>query len=380
MSACPVCDGELRRFLGPLEAPVFCNVLHASAAEARDAPRGTIELAICGRCAMVVNTAFDPGLAAYGGDYENALHFSAVFREYAERIAARLVERHRVRAGRVVEVGCGDGYFLELLCSLGGNAGLGYDPSVPAQSRRTDGGGELRIVPEYYGPLSASGEADLVCARHVLEHIAEPRPFVDTLRAASGGAVLYLEVPDAEFMLREHAFWDVIYEHCNYFCATSLRSLLGGRGYRVIATEHGFGGQYLEAEAAPDGEVAAPDRAEVGELQRLAAGFEAARRAELRAWEERIAAIEGRIVLWGAGSKGVSLAAELPGAAAAIAAAVDINPRKQGRYLPGSGIVVVGPEDLRENPPDRVLAMNANYVEEIRAQLAKLGLEPEVTA
>lgn len=61
-----------------------------------------------------------------------------------------------------------------------------------------------------------------------------------------------------------------------------------------------------------------------------------------------------------------------------IDGAVDINPRKQGTYLPGSGHRVVAPTDLRKVQPDLVVVMNASYMEEIRDELHRLRLEPEV--
>ena len=380
MNACPVCEGELRPFLGPLEVPVFCNVLHADAGAARAAARGTMELAICERCAMVVNAAFEPELVAYGGGYENALQFSAVFREFAEAVAARLVERYDLHGARVVEAGCGDGFFLDLLCAAGGNRGVGYDPSAEPVARETAGGGGYEILEQYYGPGTASGEAQLVCARHVLEHIGAPRPFVASMREASGEAVLYLEVPDAEYMLREHAFWDVIYEHCCYFAEPSMRMLLEAESYEVLACEHGFGGQYLGVEARPSAIVSPRQPEGVAELLELAAGFEAARAAELARWDELLSGLDGRVAIWGAGSKGVTLAAQLGNGAERLAAAVDVNPRKRGLHLPVSGIEVLAPEDLTAAPPDHVLVTNRNYLAEIESALHELGIDAKMWA
>ena len=66
--------------------------------------------------------------------------------------------------------------------------------------------------------------------------------------------------------------------------------------------------------------------------------------------------------------------------AAHLAGAVDINPHKHGKFLPGSGLEVVSPESLVGAPPDLVVVMNPVYVEEITMQLAELGLHPEVVA
>ena len=57
---------------------------------------------------------------------------------------------------------------------------------------------------------------------------------------------------------------------------------------------------------------------------------------------------------------------------------VDINPHRQGTWLAGSGQRIVAPEFLPEYRADAVLIMNPVYNEEIRAQLARMGLVPQV--
>ena len=63
-----------------------------------------------------------------------------------------------------------------------------------------------------------------------------------------------------------------------------------------------------------------------------------------------------------------------------VAAAVDINPHKHHCFMPGTGHEVIAPEALAELRPDLVVVMNEIYVEEIRAQLAGMGLHPELVA
>ena len=63
-----------------------------------------------------------------------------------------------------------------------------------------------------------------------------------------------------------------------------------------------------------------------------------------------------------------------------IALVVDINPFKQGRFLPGTGTRVSSPTDLVAAPPDTVIVMNPVYLDEIGRSLAELGLTPELVA
>ena len=79
-----------------------------------------------------------------------------------------------------------------------------------------------------------------------------------------------------------------------------------------------------------------------------------------------------RVVLWGGGSKAVSLLTTL-GLTDEVQAAVDINPYKQGKYIPGTGHPVIAPQALTAQPPDLVVVMNPIYAGEVRKALVALN-------
>ncbi len=81
-----------------------------------------------------------------------------------------------------------------------------------------------------------------------------------------------------------------------------------------------------------------------------------------------------RVAIWGAGSKGVAFLTTL-GLTDEVAYAIDINPHKQGMFMPGTGHPVVGPDSLHQSPPDVVIVMNPVYLDEIRSALARGGLD-----
>jgi hypothetical protein len=84
-------------------------------------------------------------------------------------------------------------------------------------------------------------------------------------------------------------------------------------------------------------------------------------------------------VLWGASSKAVGFLSAIA-SNDAVTAAVDINPFKQDKFLPGSGHPVMGPAALTDIKPDLVVVMNPIYVPEIAETLRGLGLNPEIRA
>jgi hypothetical protein len=83
------------------------------------------------------------------------------------------------------------------------------------------------------------------------------------------------------------------------------------------------------------------------------------------------------VAVWGIGSKGVTFLNRVADAGL-ITHAIDLNPRKHGRFVPGTGHRVTPPEALTERPPSTVLLMNGIYESEVAAQLSSLGSAAEL--
>ena len=384
---CPVCNATAHDpFLAVERVPVFCNVLHSSRAAARSAPCGDIGLVLCPHCALVYNRAFDPARVTYSADYDNPLHISASFRAFATELSRRLVTQHRLSGGVAVEIGCGDGFFLDLLLKNGMRQAVGYDPSMEGRIVVQTDEPRLRIVPVLFEKQRLNGRIDAIICRHVLEHLPDPLGFVQDLREAfcSQNPLIYFEVPNAEWILQTLSLWDVIYEHFTYWTAPTLGALFTRSKQMPISVSTGFGDQFLMLEARPRG-TAAPrewlSRGEVHRIGQLCNHF-ARTCAELIAhWRLALGEVRtrhGKVVLWGAGSKGVTFANVVAGDEPLLAGIVDINPSKQGKFVGGCGLPILAPWNLTALQPDVVLLMNSNYTAEVSAQLDELGLKPEI--
>ncbi len=387
LPVCPACSSpEGRAFFHMDSVPVHNNVLLPSPEEARRYPRGEVLLAYCQGCGFIYNAAFNPALTSYAARYENTLTFSPLFRRYLESLARGLVERYGLRHKSVLEVGCGRGDFLRLLCELGPNRGLGLDPSLEAGQALMETPVEVTFIRDEFSDSYARFQADLVCCRHVLEHLPQPGELIASLgrcMARDREAILYLEVPNASFILKDLAVWDIIYEHCGYFTAGSLTRVATRHGFEVLRVDDAFGGQYLCLEARLQARGAGPDPLGSGaseETGREVEAFQAGVAAKLDSWRSRLCQMADkgqRCVVWGAGSKGVSFV-NLLEESRYVEYMVDINPRKQGSYVPGTGHRVVAPQFLQEYRPDVVILMNPLYLNEVRRLLAELACAPEL--
>ncbi|HVB34909.1 MAG TPA: methyltransferase domain-containing protein [Patescibacteria group bacterium] len=387
-SRCPVCASrEVETFFEIPELPTLSNVLLKTAEAARQWPTASIRLGFCGDCGWIGNTAFDPGLLHYDKHYENSLHYSAVFQNYAERLARYLFRRFHLTEKDLIEIGCGQGDFLHMLCRLGRNRGVGFDPSFVPDRARPNGQHDVRFVREHYSSCHAGYPCDFLCCRHVLEHIADPASFLKGIRKALDGsrqANLYFEVPNALFTLRGTGIWDPIYEHHSYFTRSALKRLFASSGFRVLRMRERFGQQFLglEASLAPSGQTSAIThrRSRIGRLPGDVRAFATSYRRlrEKRRHFLRAANRSGRkVVLWGAGSKAVNFL-NVFREERAVDFVVDLNRFKQGMFIPGTGQQIVAPEFLTSYRPDVVVVMNPIYRREIVSRLHDLGLDTKV--
>lgn len=388
-AACPVCGGNDLRLVVEMEGiPACCNALMESREEAVDSTTGDLRLAYCRECSHFFNIAFDSALISYTTDYETSLHFSARFDDYATKLAERLIATYGLRGKDIVEVGCGRGDFIKMLCRLGGNRGLGFDRSYEPGSGGCEDQAGVEFVQDDFGADHPRVPVDFLVCRHVLEHIAEPVAFLKDIRRWLGPdseTRLYFEVPNALFTIEQGGVWDLIYEHCGYFTVDSVLTVFQRAGFKPLRWGESFESQYLYIEACIEPDEAAPPAAPTlnrNTLEHSAETFRGRFQQQVAEWHDRITARkpgDASFAVWGGGSKGVTFLNVLdPGDA--VQCVVDINPHKQGRFVPGTGHAVVPPEALRLSPPGTVLVMNAVYVAEIRQSLETLGLPAQVVA
>jgi SAM-dependent methyltransferase len=366
---CPLCDRtHLQDFLQRPAVPVHQNLPYATQANAQAAPTGELRLTICEQCGFVFNRSFDLNKLSYGSDYDNAQTHSGVFVDHLDSLVKRLVEHYQVRNCTIVEVGCGQGDFLNRLVQPPewGNRGYGFDPSYQGPESLLDG--RLQFQRRYYDADCAEIMADVVVCRHVIEHVDRPLPMLRAIRQAlakSPNARVFFETPCVDWIIDRLVLWDFFYEHCSYFNAASLATAFRATGFDVLNVHHVFGGQYLWLEAQL-GNAEVPDSDVSPACLQQAQVFGQQFQQLVQAWQQKIDDLSqtGRVALWGAGAKGVTLANLIDRESRLVAALIDLNPNKQGKFIPGSGHPIIDYREAANLDITQAILMNPNYYEE----------------
>jgi SAM-dependent methyltransferase len=393
---CPSCGSRVARpFYEVADVPVHQVKLMRTRQAALDCARGDIALCFCPGCGFVWNGAFDPARMHYADDYESTQAVSPTFNAFHERLARDLIARFDLRGKRVVELGCGQGEFVTMLAEMGDNQGYGFDQVLRAPGQS----GKVTFIKDLYAEPYRDLEPDFVCCKMTLEHVHDVAAFLGGLRRTVGDrpeTVVFFMIPEITRILRLRAFWDVYYEHCSYWSPGSLARAFRSAGFDPIRVWTDYDDQYVLIAARPasdrsgvgaprpnqirapgNGAVLAneePPAALAAEVQSFAAAV-AADRARWHDRLERLRRAGQTTVLWGGGSKAVAFLTTL-GGSAAIAHAVDLNPRRHGTFIAGTGQQIVAPEALAQYRPDVVIVMSPIYLAEITAQLARIGVHP----
>jgi len=325
----------------------------------------------------------------YSPKCEETQGFSSTFRSFHTALANDLINRYGLYNKSVLEIGSGKGEFISMLCALGNNRGIAFDPAFVPARKPEEGGDAVEFIQDFYSEKYKHVKADFVVCKMTLEHIPNTLEFLRVVRQSMADrfeTTLFFQVPNMARVLKDIAFWDIYHEHCSYFTATSLKNLFVMADFDILDTWTGYDDQYLMITARPAmptdrrvNKTIPPNDEECESVSTFA--IEVQRR--IRQWQDMVGRLkhDGKlVVIWGSGSKGVAFLSALQADAdqSAIEYAVDINPYRKGCFMPGTGQEIVEPAFLSAYRPDVVVAMNSIYTQEISSELKSHGLDATV--
>ena len=331
---------------------------------------GEFQLKAFGSFGFVQNVAFDESLIEYDENYQNDQSRSLKFNRHMETVYAT-IKSYFPKGSSLVEVGCGKGAFLDIVKKDEYFEYSGYDATYE--------GSDKRIFSRYLRD-GDNLHADMVVLRHTLEHIKHPQSFLAMLKGVfNEDAMIYIEVPQFEWIEKNKTLFDFTYEHVNYFTSKSLCSFFAN----VIEYGDIFDEQYQFC-------IARLSSLQLGEwgmfndpvkwtdyhfdeyVDHFISSFEFLKS-------------ESRIWVWGGATKGVLFLKHLKDTGFPIhknvLSIIDINPSKQGLFAPSTGVPIKSPTALFDEckAGDLVLVMNPAYLDEIQNEISeKVGLEIKV--
>ncbi|KGF70547.1 SAM-dependent methyltransferase [Hoeflea sp. BAL378] len=344
----------------------------------------------CTACWLTQTEDFADREEFFSGDYAYFSSFSRTWLDHASAYVAAMRDRFGLGPDSLVaEVAANDGYLLQYVQALGIPC-YGVEPTHgTAEAARAKG---IEIVEAFFGrdlaaTLAGEGrQADLIAANNVLAHVPDINDFVAgfALLLKPAGVATF-EFPHILEMVRGNQFDTAYHEHYSYLSLLAVERIFRKNGLTVFdvgtTPHHGGSLRVYACRADHSAHAVAPAVAGMLETERKAgldgetfyAGFQASAESARDAFREFLTDMRAagqKVAAYGAAAKGNTLLNFAGATARDIAFVVDRNPAKQGRYLPGSHIPIVGEDTLLSERPDKVVILPWNIETEIRSQLS----------
>ena len=365
--------------------PLSVMNLPRSRGEAVGSPTYKLDVRRCARCGHVFHTSFDSDEVQYRENSNLVFNEGQGWLAYQDELAKRWFDDHELAGKRVIEVGAGDGRFLERLKDLGAET-VAFEPGPDAEACADRG---LRVHRSYFGEEQvASEQPDAIVCRHVIEHLADPSAFLRAIRrgaVASNQAPLFLaEVPRIDKALEHHRINDFLYEHVSHFTEHSFRVLFEEAGWEVLDVRRGYGDEVVTLVAqprlrrrsrSPEARAALEVVEESREFRENAVVQGDELRSRVAGWQE-----QGRTVaLWGGTGKGAALINMCGLTEDLVSIVIDSDPRKQGAHVPGTGQRIQSPAACLEHGVDVILICTQWRARDIEHEITSvLGLTAEL--
>ncbi len=384
--ACPVCESKsTHAFYEHANVPCQDGYIWPTREAAINAPKGNIHLLYCADCTHIFNSQFDLSKFVFDDSYNISLHHSPTYQRFITDLTEDLVQRHQLQGKTVLEIGCGKADFLKGITIPFGNRGIGFDPTFVDANLTDDQRKSVTVYKRFYTPEDQSYVADFLTFRSMLQYFTNPREFINGFRGsvAKPHGVIYAEVPNSAHTFEQLCIWNIVYEHGCFYSPQSLATLFATSGYHVqkvftcFVEDQNLG---LEAGVTRSSKQYKIDPAAIAAFGETIERFVAEHRRKTAEWRsilDRLLSAGKRVALWGAGARAISFCNLFGMTDQELPYVVDINPHRQGRYLPLTLQKVVAPEHLLVDRPEVIIITNSGYAHEIRAQIATMGIKCE---
>jgi SAM-dependent methyltransferase len=386
-TACRFCGAPVEAVFADLGmSPLANDYLPAERVNAME-PFYPLRALVCAKCFLVQLEEFETPEQIFS-DYAYFSSYSSSWLEHSRRYAEQMIERLSLDGdSKVVEIASNDGYLLQFFRDREISV-LGIEPAANVAEVAVEKG--IPTVVEFFGEdvarkLADEASADLLLGNNVLAHVPDLNDFVAGMNVLlKPGGVITMEFPHLMRLIEDNQ-WDTIYhEHFSYFSFLTVSAVFAAHGLRVFdVQELPTHGGSLRIYAAHDDDADKRDSAAARELaeRERAAGYERldtyagyGRRVEQDKRQILSFLIDLkqqglRVAAYGAPAKGNTLLNYCGVRRDMIEYTCDLNPHKQGHFLPGSHIPIRSPDQLREDRPDVVVILPWNLKDEIVAQL-----------
>ncbi len=349
---CLVCGNRL------FEEPILTlNNLPASAQEMPsleelEKDKGfDLELCQCSGCGLI-QLSCEP--VEYFRDVIRSCGYNETIRRHRLLQYADFIRGFSLKGKKIIEVGCGQGEFLDLFRNYNVEAaGLEHSGAL-VETARKSGLNVYQGFAEDEDTKIEGAPYDAFVSFNYIEHLPDPNGYLRCIsRNLKDGGDGLIAVPSFEYIAEEGRWYELIRDHLVYHTAESLRFLLEKNGFNVI-----------ECKRDNEDSLLATVRKRSKTEETILKSSYAELKAQLQSFVKEYKSGGGRIAVWGASHQSFTLLSTMD-IADKIEFIVDSAPFKQSRYSPASHVKIVSPDYLYEHPVEAIIIIAPAYTDEI---------------
>lgn len=351
MDRCRVCNGEF------YHSPILSFANSPASAQGflshPNEPAGEVDLFIyqCRYCGLVQH---DLPAVPYYKDAIRAVAFSEQMRAFRKKQLSAWLSETGMKDRRILEIGSGNGEYLDLLKEAGASQVSGLEHSQNAIVITQEKGLDVRqgfLDKAFTNPWSEVFDGFAIFS--FLEHWPDLNESLRCLHSLlAEGAQGLVEVPNFQFMVQNHLYSEFTPDHIYYFDQASLASVLDLNGFKVDAMESIWHDYIISARVTR-------------KVPLDGAGFRQRQAVVVKEITEFLEQFEPHeVVIWGAGHQALAVMS-MADLGARISHVIDSAVFKQGKYTPGTKLLIKSPQSLGDDRPKAMIIMAAGYSDEV---------------
>ena len=354
MNECPIClSGDIEIFFSLKNSPLLQNVLFETEDAAKSIERVNVNFMYCQNCRFVFNPQFHESKIDYTEKYNNNQMASGKYRQYIDTLTDTVIQECQLNSvSRILEIGCGNGYFLSQLQKKLHNQNIvGYDPAYNGQYDMSG------FIQKSYFKRKEGENFNLIIMRHVFEAMLNFNEVLSTVASAMDGYTkLFIETPNLDYIIEQKDFSLMYHEVPRYYSAKAIQCLLNQYDLEIQQVHLLFNGNNLG--------IFACRRPELSTLREISTKLE-----EFK----KIVSQHKKVLIWGISGRAISILTHLGLAKEQVQFGVDIDKDKQGKFIPVTGQLILSPDQALSFGADLIIVANANYLDEIKNTLSFNG-------
>ena len=387
---CRHCHVELKHNFIDLKTSPPSNAYLSKNALEKEEVWYPLKVMVCDHCWLVQTEDFVGADEMFSDDYAYFSSFSASWLKHAQNYVEKMASRFSLnKSSSVVEIAANDGYLLQYVQQRDIPC-YGIEPTKSTAAAAREKG--ISIIEDFFGEakakeLAAQGRhADLTAANNVLAHVPDINDFVKgfSILLKENGVATF-EFPHLLNLVIKNQFDTIYHEHYSYLSLITVQQIFKRNGLTVFDVEklstHG-GSLRVYAQRSDTGQHAI--NSNVDNLIKEEIDNKLNTLTFYNGFQEKANKIKNdlleflkqarqdnlKVAAYGAAAKGNTILNYAGIHPDLLPYVVDMNPAKEGKYMPGSQIPIVNEEWLKDDKPDYVLILPWNLKDEITTQLA----------